>query len=293
MSSTQAHTGTQSIALVGNTVNDCAWTWSTGTAGGNSPIYVGGHTYSLSYWLWVPAGAAPFSGRLTALSTSTVFVNGATYAATAKGAWSFHEFIWTPTTGGSDLTVRFYAASNLTYYVDDFAASDVTADNAGGGSTCGGPGQPACATDITGDSGGFFSGIASGIGSVLSSPLDAIKDAVEAMGQFVVDGFSALLLPSSGTTDGLSGMWDTAQTKFPFSVVTELVSLPATTIDSVRDGIEDGPPAGCSSYLCGASSAFEAVGEHAPTDVMRNVMAFILVSVFAYGVLRSIGETIK
>jgi hypothetical protein len=113
------------------------------------------------------------------------------------------------------------------------------------------------------------------------------------MGSFIVDGFASLLMPSEATTGGLSSMWSTAQTKFPFSVFTELVSLPATTLDAVRGGIAGGPPSDCSEYLCGADGAVNQVGHYAPLSALRGMVAFVLLAGFAYGVLRSVGEAVK
>lgn len=171
---------------------------------------------------------------------------------------------------------------------------------ASGGTVCGGSGQVACKVDIGSDSGGFFSGlssavggIGSAVGSALSSPLSAISSAITAMGSFIVDGFSALLLPSGDTTSGVAEMWDTATTRFPFSVATELVTLPSTVLGSIQSGIAAGPPSDCSTYLCGSTGAISAVSVYAPVSTLRNVCGFILVAMFAYGVLRSIGQAIK
>ncbi len=186
----------------------------------------------------MPAGQSTYGGRFFAGDGGGAYNAIKNYSQVTPGSWQYVEWVTTAGSGTGQMWFRFYApTSGASVYLDDLSVTDLsqtTTASGGGGATCGGPSQPACNTNLTTDSGGFFDGLKNGIGSVLSSPLGAIKDAVTGMGSFIVDGFASLLMPSPATTGGLSSMWNTAQTKFPFSVFTELVSLPATTLGAVK-----------------------------------------------------------
>jgi hypothetical protein len=164
-----------------------------------------------------------------------------------------------------------------------------TGGSGGAGSTCGGTGQPACAVNLTSDSGGFFSGLTGVLGSSLSGLGSVITSAVSG----AVSSIGSMLTPSSGTAGEMGAMAGTLASKAPFSILWEVVTLVPDFLDGVADGIDAGPPSSCPAYLCGTHSAFELVTSQPAVTVLRNAFLAALAVSFAYALYRSVGDAVN